>query len=153
MIQRIQSVYLTLVLIFALLFLFLPIAVFQTDPPTILRIYNIPFQEFEIMNIALLAFLSLALCLFIMLLTLITIFRFKNRKNQIKLGKMNILLHVGLIVIVFFMIDELKTSMEGAFSYGYGVVFPLIAMILILLANRAIKKDEDLVRSSERLRP
>jgi hypothetical protein len=35
---------------------------------------------------------------------------------------------------------------------GIGMFFPIIVILLLVLANKAIKKDEDLVKSVDRLR-
>ena len=35
---------------------------------------------------------------------------------------------------------------------GIGMFFPVIVILLLVLANKAIKKDEDLVKSVDRLR-
>jgi uncharacterized membrane protein len=153
MIQRIQSVYLSLVFIFAILFLLLPTVQFKEGNDLIIRVYNFPFLELGNNLVVILGYVLIILCLVIAVLSVYTIFSFRKRRLQIKLGKINILLHVALVVSFFFITDELKKNVDGEFSYAYGVVFPLISMILILIANRAIRKDEQLVRASERLRP
>jgi hypothetical protein len=35
---------------------------------------------------------------------------------------------------------------------GIGMFVPILAVLLLVLANKAIKKDEDLVKSADRLR-
>ena len=38
------------------------------------------------------------------------------------------------------------------YSLGIGLFLPLLSLILVVMANRSILKDEKLVRSSDRLR-
>ncbi len=51
------------------------------------------------------------------------------------------------------MIDNIRTQLEHyEVSYGPGIFFPIISLLFILLANRAIRKDENLVRAADRIR-
>ncbi len=88
------------------------------------------------------------------LLALFSIFQFKNRTLQIKVGAFNAFLMMASIATATYFIyqGENKMDMEtrGIFKPGY--FFPLGAMIFNSLANRFIKKDEDLVRSVDRIR-
>lgn len=155
MIQRIQSLYLFLVLIFTLLFLFFPLGSLEIGSDIfIIKTWGIsPDSEDVIGEYSNLpGLVSLVLAFVVMLLTLFTIFRFKNRLLQIKLGKINILIHMLMVVSAFFFVDSVKKGLEDFFSYGIAIIFPLLSMIMILMANRAIRKDEQLVRSADRLR-
>lgn len=155
MIQRIQTVYLFLVVVFTLLFLFLPIGALDIAG-TIHQIKTwgiFPQPETDSLDYnGLLGTVSLISAIVVILLSVFTTLQYKNRQKQIKLGKLNILLNVLLVVAVFFYLDSIRAGFEQVFSFGIGVLFPLLSMILILMANRAIKKDEDLVRSADRLR-
>jgi len=155
MIQRIQTVFLSLVFILSLLFLFLPMgyiemseAVFKVKPWGLVS--DMPASESNPATIQ--GMFIIILTAIIMVITIVTIVRFKKRLQQIQLGKLNILLHVGLVVLTFFYLDVFQNNYSGSFSYGAAVIMPLVSMILILLANRAIRKDENLVRSADRLR-
>ncbi len=156
MLQRIQSVFLTLVLVFAVLFVFLPLGKFDLEGLKIaLKVTglessaNIPAAFGQSWY----GYVLLILVFGIMVLTVFSIFQFKRRLYQIQLGKFNILLHVGLVVAAFFFTDQWQDNLPNLpFSYGAGIVLPLVAMILILMANRAIKKDDELVRSADRIR-
>jgi len=84
-------------------------------------------------------------------LSLISIFMYKNRQSQFVLGRLNILLN--FILLGFFVYQSLNVSGETNVSEkGIGVVLPILSIVLLALANRAIKKDEDLVKSVDRLR-
>ncbi len=155
MIQRIQSVYLFLVFVFAILFVVLPMAVFTVEATGVslrLLYFRSFFEETALSSGWHIVFLTVMWAV-IMLVTVITTFQYKNRVLQIKLGKLNILLHVMLIMLVFFFIDALRGQVNVAdYSYGAAVLFPVISLIFILMAIKAIKKDEALVRSAARFR-
>ncbi len=156
MMQRIQSLYLFLVFVFTVLFGLLPMAHFPTRAPGMpLRLFEqrIFFDAFEQLSRGWLGIALLVLFMAILVLTFYTTFQFRRRLFQIKLGKLNILLHVALILVTFFFIDNVRSQLGyPEFSYGSGVVFPLISLLLILMANRAIRRDENLVRSADRIR-
>jgi hypothetical protein len=155
MIQRIQSIYLALVFIFSLLFLFLPMGYLEIENNTFnIKAWGLQGDDLpsEIQASVIHGLLIVFLTATIMILSLVTIFRYKKRLQQIQFGKLNILLHVGLVVLSFFYLDTFQQNYSGIFSYGAAVFMPLVSMILILLANRAIRKDENLVRSADRLR-
>ena len=83
---------------------------------------------------------------------LITIFLYKKRTSQIKLTIFNMVLQVGFyVVIAIYMYTAYKYA-ETDFDYHLPIVFPLISLILSYLAFRAITKDELLVKSLGRVR-
>jgi hypothetical protein len=91
--------------------------------------------------------------LFIAAITIavIEITKFKDRLLQIKLGTLNsLLLAGGLGSAVYFATSLVKTHDGG--QYGLGLWLPGIAVIANWLAMRFIRRDEKLVRDSNRLR-
>ena len=85
------------------------------------------------------------------LLSIITIFMFKNRKLQFVLGRLNILINLILLGLLVYV--SLSLPGETAVSEkGIGMFLPVLVVLLLVFANRAIKKDEDLVKSVDRLR-
>ena len=96
-------------------------------------------------------FLLLGLFLSSAILAVITIFLFKNRKLQFVLNRLNIILNFTLLGI--FVVRSLNISGESNISEkGIGMLLPIISIVFLVLANKAIKKDEDLVKSVDRLR-
>jgi len=84
-------------------------------------------------------------------LAVIAITLFKYRKNQFVLNRLNILLN--LFLLGFFVYRSLNLSGETSVSEkGIGMLIPVFSIVFLVLANRAIKKDEDLVKSVDRLR-
>ncbi|SDS95119.1 protein of unknown function [Maribacter dokdonensis] len=77
--------------------------------------------------------------------------QFKNRKSQFVINRLNMILNVFLLG--FFVYRSLNLSGETSVSEkGIGMLIPIFSIIFLVLANRAIKKDEDLVKSVDRLR-
>lgn len=85
-------------------------------------------------------------------MTAITIISYKKRQNQFVLGRLNIILN--LILLGLFVYRSLNLSGETATvsEKGIGMFLPILTIVLLVLANKAIKKDEDLVKSVDRLR-
>jgi hypothetical protein len=76
---------------------------------------------------------------------------FKNRKTQFVINRLNMILNVFLLG--FFVYRSLNLSGEISVSEkGIGMLIPVFSIVFLVLANRAIKKDEDLVKSVDRLR-
>lgn len=84
-------------------------------------------------------------------LSLFAIFIFKNRKLQTVINRLNILLN--LILLGVFVYRALTMSGATAVAEkGIGMFIPILSIVLLVLANRAIRKDEQLVKSVDRLR-
>ena len=83
---------------------------------------------------------------------LVSIFSYKRRQNQFVINRLNIILN--LILIGLFVYQSLNLSGEAvtASEKGIGMFLPIISIVFLFLANKAIKKDEDLVKSVDRLR-
>jgi len=93
----------------------------------------------------------LSLFLLSAILSLVSIFRYKNRKSQFVLGRLNIILN--FILLGIFVYQSLNLSGETEVSEkGIGVLLPVFSIVFLVLANKAIKRDEDLVKSVDRLR-
>ncbi len=87
----------------------------------------------------------------IALLAFISIVLFKKRQNQFVVNRLNIILN--LFLLGFFVYRSLNLSGEMQVSEkGIGMLIPIFSIVLLVLANKAIKKDEDLVKSVDRLR-
>ena len=84
-------------------------------------------------------------------LSLISILMYKNRKSQFMLGRLNIILN--FILLGLFVYRSLNLSGETDVSEkGIGILLPIFSIVFLVLANKAIKKDEELVKSVDRLR-
>ncbi|WP_318342786.1 DUF4293 domain-containing protein [Flagellimonas baculiformis] len=84
-------------------------------------------------------------------LAVIAILLYKKRQNQFVVNRLNIILN--LFLLGFFVYRSLSLSGEAVASEkGIGMLIPVFSIVFLVLANRAIKKDEDLVKSVDRLR-
>ena len=85
------------------------------------------------------------------LVSFISIFTYKKRKLQFVINRLNIILNFFLLGV--FVYRSLTLSGEILVSEkGIGVFLPIISIVFLVMANKAIKKDEDLVKSVDRLR-
>jgi len=85
------------------------------------------------------------------LIVIVAIMQFKNRQNQFVLNRVAIL--IQFFLLGFFVYRALSLPGEGLTSEkGIGAFVPIVSIVLLALANRAIKKDEDLVKSVDRIR-
>lgn len=85
---------------------------------------------------------------------LYSITQYKNRMTQLKLGFANIILIAATLgTSIYYMYEAerlLALSIQG--TYKIGIFLPAIAILANSMANRFIKRDEDLVRSVDRIR-
>lgn len=164
MIQRIQSLFLLGVVICMALIAVFPIWE-KTNPEAGLKYTMDAFYWLEYSNsgnesgewtltatkqIFYLAGIGALVCL----VALFSLFQFKKRVLQIKLGALNAFLMMAFIATAAYFIyqGESKIGMETRGVFNVGFFLPLGGMIFNSLANRFIKKDEDLVRSVDRIR-
>ena len=134
MIQRIQSVYLFLV---ALLSAVLLLGVYQKN-------WGLVFEGTSLM-------LVLAESTFTLIVAIGSLFWYRNRQHQFVLNRLNLI--AQLFLLGFFVYRSLNLSGGAqAPEKGVGMLIPIFSIVFLVLANRAIKKDEDLVKSADRLR-
>lgn len=156
MIQRIQTVYLILSA-FALLAMFLfPIAAFnlQQDSFYVLDVFGLKDAGGNKVDVSA-NFAMPVIITVTALLIIFTLFQYRNRKRQMKLGRLAYLLIAGILVALFFVIKSNAAHVpaeHAELSYGPAYFMPIVAVIFMFLANRSIRKDEELVRSLDRLR-
>ncbi len=154
MIQRIQSLYLLFAIVFMAIFACMPYftlgtvdATYQLGACGLTTVAAEGATTVSSQNYTVLILASLT-----MLLSLITIFLFKNRRLQVLLCKINTLFYITLYVVMalygYMTYSDLQPATFATTSY---VVFPVCALITNYLAMAAINKDERMVRDSERM--
>ena len=143
MIQRIQSIYLVLVALVSggLIFVFS----LWTESET--ARYALDLLNTEAVELQLVPVLFLLSAL----LVLIAIFLFKNRKLQFVLNRVTILINLFLLGLLLYYLLNLPGEVAIS-KKGIGVFLPVVNVLLLVLANKAIQKDENLVKSVDRLR-
>ena len=132
MIQRVQTVFLVLIL-----FLF-GVAQACLDIPKVLK-----YSIMTCVSDDFILYLS-----FSALLVLTAIFFYKKRKIQLLLNRIQIFVHLLVLIILL---------ISFKFWVGFSIedlwlLVPSSSVLLLLLANKGIKKDENLIRSFDRIR-
>lgn len=153
MLQRIQTVYLLLIVALTIATLFFPLAVLQAGND----LFSFDASGVStLMGEAELIYPTwglFALVAVIAIVALVTIFLFKRRILQIRLCVFNALLMVGFYGFFAYLAYSFTSSFaEMSLQVKFGLAFPLINLILDYLAIRNIGADEALVRSLDRLR-
>lgn len=92
-------------------------------------------------------FLLLILSVAVGLLALITIFLFKNRKLQMRLTWLGIILQLVVLAVYF---QQIKTFVQGNYTLTSALSF--VIPVFFILAWLGIRKDEKLIKSMDRLR-
>lgn len=130
MIQRIQTIYLLMISIVAILgiFLFTPseFVGFGLLTPVVLKIYFVLTGG----------------------LSTLTLILFKRRKTQLSLNRLHFFFQILAAIGLVYVISN-TNDLEALLPW---LAIPILILILLLLSSNAIKKDEDLIRSIDRLR-
>lgn len=94
------------------------------------------------------------LAILLIILPLVNIFMFKNRKRQKGLAALSIVVAIGFIAVMVMQITNLRngTPPPTSGSYGIGAIMPILSIVFLFLAISGIRKDEKLVKSLDRLR-
>lgn len=153
MIQRIQSIYLLLAALFmgGLFLQSADLIKIETTAPaalTEMQYYNDKILDIYDQN------LLMVFAMVVVLFALISIFLYRNRKLQITLSR------VAMMVVLLFLVMAIYVSYSDLASVmasinlspKIGIIFPFTTIVVLILAVRNIKKDEKLVKSMDRLR-
>ena len=153
MIQRIQTVYLLIAdILIGVLFFFRFAEISSAKEIYSAGIQGIYLDGIHKSQLILHNWLLLVLWVVSSILLFVTIFLYKNRKLQIRLAWIGILLTFCLGFVIFLEVSLGAQRLMGQYSLTTYFVFPVIAVVLIYMAIRAITKDELLVRSIDRIR-
>ena len=137
MLQRIQTVYLILaILVAGVLPFFLPLYTLNNGK-----------EVFFMQNMVYVTLFGLSLTL-----SLLSILSYSKRQNQFVMNRLNMSLNLILLGLFVYCSLNLSGETEMVSEKGIGMFLPIIVIVLLVLANKATKKDEDLVKSVDRLR-
>lgn len=151
MIQRIQSIYLLVVVVLLIVAMCLPVGNFVMSDGASWPFSNLNVQTDTGADTS--PWGMFAILLLSSLIAFATIFLYKNRMLQIRMSIFSTILLIGyyIVFVVFMFMLESKYEAE-TFQVGFGLCLPLVAIVLNYLAIRAIGKDEILVKAADRLR-
>ena len=85
-------------------------------------------------------------------LSLLSILFYKKRQHQFVINRLNIILNLILLGLFVYRSLNLSGETPAVSEKGIGMFLPIVSIVFLVLANKAIKKDEDLVKSVDRLR-
>ncbi|MEL6388551.1 MAG: DUF4293 domain-containing protein [Bacteroidota bacterium] len=144
MIQRIQTLFFLLAAIgFGVLF-FLP---FATSDVAINGLFEDSIYQIGD-HIALQLITALGV-----LLSVLAIFMYRHRSNQIKtgIGATTMAILLPIVAVLIYMNDPV-TSSDTTIEDHAGLYVPIVVVVCALLAVRFVRKDDKLVKSMDRLR-
>lgn len=141
MIQRIQSVYLLLSAVLLVCFGIFPLAEVQDAVGAVLASAG----GMSAMNTFIPAIAAA-------LIAVLAIFMYRNRKAQMRLCLLLVLLSLVLSGGAAYGIFSQATALGGQVAWKPGIAFPLLAVVFFYLAWRGVRNDDRLVRSADRLR-
>jgi hypothetical protein len=155
MIQRIQSLYLSLItMLSALLFYGDCLSFAEKSGSVIKATFSGLFRstsEHGIHFIVKIYPLTI-LIIIIPVVSFLSIFLFKKRTLQLWVVFSLILLIVGQIIVFIFYSVSLVKTYEASLLFDFRMIFPPIMLLFSILAFLGIRQDEQLVKSYDRLR-
>ncbi len=140
MIQRQQTLWLLLATLAAVLTFMFPFAVgFELVENSALR----PKVDLNAgKNLFLIVLTVATICI-----SAITIFQFKDRKLQLKLCLIGMVISIGILILYIVEMMKLTDATPALWA-----VLPVIVITSFVMAFRLIRKDEKLVKSLDKLR-
>lgn len=151
MIQRIQSIHLLLASIALIIPYFSPLAIFVSGEQAYqlfachVETSTVNASSFNVIPLAALYFLGL-------LIALVSIFLFKKRKMQIKIARMAMFVVILSIALAGYYFYSIQSQLSITGQPAFAAAMPIVACVFLFMGIRAIKKDEALVRSADRIR-
>jgi|WetSurMetagenome_2_1015567.scaffolds.fasta_scaffold57697_3 hypothetical protein len=156
MIQRIQTLYLSAAIISYILLFFFPIADYANEIQGTYRLFvtGMKYTEQHTTVNFWATFPMLGLLVVAAIFTVISLFQYRKRKTQLLLVNLSILFTIILVGLIFlFYADHFfQDVVKVRPTYQFGCFVPLISLVFLLLSFRAIRKDDALVKSTDRLR-
>lgn len=156
MIQRIQTFYMLVIVVLSAITLFSDLGGLQNQETG--ELFTLSYRglfEKDVTNDLVFSssvWLLTALMVIIPIISLIAVFLFKRRLLQIRLLIFNLVLMAGFYGLLFIYLWQFGKSTETKMYLEMVTAFPLVNIILSVLAIRAIGKDEALIKSLNRIR-
>lgn len=156
MIQRKQSLFLLLAVVAYVVCLFLPVGIIQPEGMgAVISVHCLGTVNGESgVSLDTTCVPLFLLCAVSAFLSLVTIFMYKNRKLQMNLCGI-ILLLSALWYVDYMMMSFGVFGLEnvnGKMDFTFGTSLPLVGTILVAMARKGVDDDEKLVRAADRIR-
>ena len=144
MLQRIQTIYLFIAVVLSgAIVYFLPLWINSNGEVFYLNRF-IQSEDWKMISMVVAFGLSA-------ILSFISIFLYKKRKQQIGINRFNIVVNFYLLGIIVYHLLILPGESEIS-EKGIGLFLPVLVIVFLVLANKSTLKDEKLVKSVDRLR-
>ena len=137
-IQRIQSVYLFISAVLMAVYSFLDVALVQNLTGAL--------EKLSLFNASAISFI---LSILVAVLSLVTIFKYKQLNYQIGLCIVNCILIVTQLVV---LVVELMSQEFNSVELFICNCMPIVSLIFMILSISAIRRDKKLLSSYDRLR-
>jgi peptidoglycan/LPS O-acetylase OafA/YrhL len=140
MIQRQQTLWLLLATLAAILTFMFPFATGEelVDKTTMRRLVELNAGK---------DFFIIVLTIASVCVSTVTIFLFKDRKLQLRLCVLGIVLATGILILYIIGMQKLLSATPALWA-----VLPVVVLASYIMAFRLIRKDEKLVKSLDKLR-
>lgn len=153
MIQRVQTLFLLIATIASVLMIVIPFYQMIGPNDDVLKLY---YTGLENVTRGEVIYRTLPLAVITVvtgLISFITILLFQRRTLQMRLCVYNILLIIAQFGLILFYYFSLKNKFDaGLTSFSFTAILPLVNIVLIFQAFRAIRRDDLLIKSYDRLR-
>ncbi len=146
MIQRIQTLYLLAVVALGIALVWLPVLQLVTPDGQLYELTALggaPLQGLWGLTIT---------TVLIPVMALVDIFLYRRRILQARLNIFTVMLCLGYYGVLAIYVWLAKMSLAADWYLTVWTSFPLVSLILTLMATRRILKDEALVRAADRIR-
>lgn len=146
MIQRIQTLYLLAVVALGIALVWLPVLQLVTPDGQLYELTALggaPLQGLWGLTIT---------TVLIPVMALVDIFLYRRRILQARLNIFTVMLCLGYYGVLAIYVWLAKMSLAADWYLTVWASFPLVSLILTLMATRRILKDEALVRAADRIR-
>ncbi|HLP06173.1 MAG TPA: DUF4293 domain-containing protein [Paludibacter sp.] len=155
MLQRIQTIYLLVIVILSCVVLFSPIVGLTNTTEGLEYIVGckgifLRQQGGDVFQSSVWGLAAIAALVPVM--ALVTVFLYKKRSLQIRLSVVNMFLMAGFYALLFVYVRLANQDLHTDWNLKFVVILPLVNMVFNYLALRGVAKDEALVKSLDRLR-
>ena len=157
MIQRVQSLFLLVAAVAAIAVLFIPIG--NIIDVSGLCLYQYDAFSLKKEGVGIMSTLYIAILWGVSaILSIVTIFMFKNRALQVRLNGVNMLVMLAALITMLYIYPNFVfekrqfVTSSSVLDFNRLILISLVPAVSLYLANMFIKKDEKKVRAADRLR-
>jgi len=154
MFQRVQSIYLIAAIALIVVSYFLPFGTLGSGTEVVeIRSYGLKHVSGQYYLDTVSSYWFHIPLSAVVLLDAMALLQFRDRKRQIALLRFTFLFYaISFVLLSMYVFKAGAAVVDGPLNVGVALLFPFGALMLNWLAARAIRKDDELVRSVDRIR-